>query len=149
LIPEFSSYNLLLPDPLGSGRTALVAGDSYAVPGVFEFSVAANDSAAAKVVFRWTDGVAPTFARPEVPRAAGRGQLELSWAEPKESGSGVFRYEVFLDGKPAATVQLEGLTLGTAAYVKRPKKGTHLVGVVAVDRAGNRSKLATKRFRLK
>lgn len=149
LIPEFSSYNLLLPDPLGTGRTALVAGDRYAVPGVFELSVAANDAAVAKVAFRWTDTVAPTFARPEVPRSAGRRQLEVSWAEPKESGSGVLRYEVFLNGKPAATVRLDGLTLGTAAFVKKPKKGTHLVGVVAVDRAGNRSKLATRRFRIR
>jgi hypothetical protein len=46
-------------------------------------------------------------------------------------------------------VRLDGLTLGTAAFVRKPKKGSHLVGVVAVDRAGNRSKLATKRFRLK
>ena len=149
VIPEFGSYNLLLPNPLGNGRTALQPGDRFASRGAFELAVSSADATAAKLQFRWTDTVAPGFARPTIPTPAGRGQLEVSWVEAKESGSGIVRYEVFMDGKLVTTVVLDGLTTGTAAFVKRPKKGRHLVGVVAVDRAGNRSKLATKSFVLK
>ena len=71
----------------------------------------------------------------------------MTWRDSVEAGSGVARYEVSLDDHPAVSIQqqteyglLNTLKLG---HVTR---GAHKVTIVGIDRAGNRSRPATRRF---
>jgi hypothetical protein len=68
--------------------------------------------------------------------------VEVQWGRSRDGGSVVVRYEVRLDGRAVGTTAPDnrGLTLA------KPKRGRHVVSVVAVDRAGNRSPAGSKRF---
>lgn len=143
-IPEYGAYNLLLPNPTGRGSPALQPGERFVEAGSFELTVADADSARARVRFTWTDHTAPVLRALSSPRVAGR-FLEVGWSEAAESGSGVERYEVSLDGGPPLRLQTD-LSAPTNAFVPKPPRGKHVVALVAFDRAGNRSRARSRAF---
>jgi hypothetical protein len=99
------------------------------------------------VEFEWTDTTAPKA--PVITGLAKRvragGTLEISWNDAHELGSGLSHYEVKLDKRTAVSVPVQ-FAFTPIVRVKKPAPGAHTVSIVAVDRAGNRSAAATKRF---
>jgi hypothetical protein len=95
--------------------------DRYVAHGVF--------SVTRKFQFKWLDR-----KRPSMPRARALDHAWLSWARSSDAGSGVAVYRVSLDGKLLATTTETGTALPALAH------GGHRATVVAVDRAGNRSR---------
>jgi hypothetical protein len=79
--------------------------------------------------FRWLDKRPPSM-----PRVRALDHAWLSWARSLDSGSGVAGYRVSLDGKHLVTTADRGTALPALG------DGGHRVTVVAVDRAGNRSR---------
>jgi hypothetical protein len=134
--------NVLVLDPTGSGRDAIVPGESWGEAGAFRVSVLAYEGTAVRVGFAWTDAKRPT--RPPIysPSAVVRRGVDVQWGRSRDDGSGLSKYEVRLNGRVAGTTAPDnrGLTL------PKPKRGRHVVSVVAVDRAGNRSPAGSKRF---
>jgi hypothetical protein len=63
-----------------------------------------------------------------------------------DRGSGVERYQVSLDGRAVASVPNDFRTPMQAAA--RTSRGRHVVTVVALDRAGNRSPAARRTVRV-
>ena len=78
--------------------------------------------------FRWLDG-----KRPTQPSVHGLDQTVIWWSRSRDAGSGVAIYRVTLDGKPLMDTTETRITLPEL-------QGTHRVAVVALDRAGNRSR---------
>ena len=79
--------------------------------------------------FRWLDR-----KRPTMPRVRALDHAWLSWGRSSDAGSGVAGYRVSIDGKLHATTAATGTSLPALP------PGGHRVTVVAVDRAGNRSR---------
>jgi hypothetical protein len=100
----------------------------------------------AELAFRWTDGMRP--ARPRILSARiRRGRMFVRWRRGLERGSGVATHEVFVDGRRAGRVPavrtVANLLVSTDDSVAiRVGRGRHRLRVVAVDRAGNRSRSA-------
>jgi hypothetical protein len=143
----YGQDNLLLPNPLGKGRPAIFAGETFAEPGVFQLTVLAQHGNQMDVKFEWTDTTAP---KPAVITGVARrvragGTLEISWNDAHELGSGLSHYEVKLDKRKAVSVPVQ-FAFTPIVRMKKPGVGAHAVTIVAVDRAGNRSAAATKRF---
>ncbi|MFL5980548.1 MAG: hypothetical protein ACJ74R_02420 [Gaiellaceae bacterium] len=67
-------------------------------------------------------------------RARALDHAYLSWRPSSDAGSGIAQYRVTVDGKLLATTTGTGMALPSLA------DGGHRVAVVAVDRAGNRSR---------
>lgn len=145
-IPLFGSYNLLLPDPAGRGRPALGAGEAFAEGGSFRVTVEEADGVRARLRFAWADTTAPVVPQLPAPQVAGR-FLEVGWPEAAERGSGVERYEVSLDGRPPTVLRTE-LSAPTNVFLPKPPRGRHVVALRAIDRAGNRSELRSRAFRV-
>ena len=100
---------------LGQAEQRYVARGVFSVTGEFKFT--------------WLDK-----KRPSTPRVRALDHAWLSWARSKDAGSGIAGYRVTLDGKPLPTLTDTGTALPAL------RKGGHRVTVVAVDRAGNRSR---------
>ena len=143
----FPSANLLIPDPAGRGRAALLPGVAFGERGAFELAVVSEADGRATLEFRWTDTLrpaAPAIVEPRK-RVARRAPLYVAWREPTETGSGIDRYEIRLDGRPV--VRVDGDVAGTpVVQLRTPRPGRHRVAVTAVDRAGNRGRTAGRRF---
>ena len=144
----FTTSNTLVADPAGRGRAALLAGDLFAVPGAFAVTVVSATAARARLRFVWTDKTAPRA--PENVETSGstrRGPstVEVVWDDAHDAGSGVARYEVRVDGERRRTV-VPRPGRENRASLPRLQAGRHVVTVVAVDRAGNRSVAATRRL---
>jgi hypothetical protein len=143
----FAQDNLLLPDPAGLGRPVFFAGETFEERGAFRVTVLEENGSEAKLRFAWTD-----VTRPRPPRIVGLparmrpgGTLEVGWNDAVELGSGLAAYEVSLDrAKPRRIGVQFGIT--PLARFRRPGLGSHTLSVVAVDRAGNRSAPAVRRF---
>ena len=95
--------------------------DRYVARGVF--------SVTSQFRFTWLDR-----KRPSMPRARALDHAWLSWGRSSDAGSGVALYRVSVDGTLLATTTGTGTALPTLSH------GGHRVTVVAVDRAGNRSR---------
>lgn len=147
-VNSYPNPNTILLDPAKRGRAALLAGDVLRVPGSFEVSVLAHEGRAVRARFRWTDNARP--ATPRVSRPRGRirpsGRIAVTWRAGAEKGSGLARYEIRLDGKLRATTTPLVLSDGAPVTVAAPRLGRHVVSVVAIDRAGNRSRPGTSHF---
>jgi hypothetical protein len=133
----------LLGNPAGRGRPELLPGDRFTDPRAFSLTVLRAGSSA-RLRFRWTDRTAPKTPRFTATVVSGRLQVTVD-GNPRETGSGLARYEVTLDRRT--------LSFGTNAaeepvQVGRPLPGTHVVRVVAVDRAGNRSPAGIRQVRI-
>jgi hypothetical protein len=138
-LPEAGRYpgrDLLLYDPIGRRRPALTAGETFAVRGAFALRVASTGAESAELAFRWTDRTRPA---PPLLRVLARGRrVELTWKRGLERGSGISRHDVLIDGRPLFPVaSRDRVSL-------RLSPGRHRLEVVAVDRAGNRSRAAIK-----
>jgi Gametolysin peptidase M11 len=136
--------NLLLASPGGRHRPELRHGERFWIPGIFTVGVLTASGPRARLRFSWTDAIAPTAPHFRAAIVAGRMQVTLDGA--RESGSGVARYVISLDGRTP-------LSFGNDAtdepvQVGRPLPGTHTVKVVAFDRAGNRSAPVVRRVRV-
>ena len=143
----YGQDNLLLPNPVGKGRAAIFPGETYSEPGVFELRVLGQRGNQIDFAFAWADRTAPKAPRITDParRVRAGGTLEIAWDDAHELGSGLTHYEVKLDRRAAVQVPVR---FGFTPILRRrtPDVGAHTVSVVAVDRAGNRSAGATKRF---
>jgi hypothetical protein len=151
---RFPVRNLLLRDPIGNGRSSVGDGETFRVPGAFEVRVAAMGADRAEAAFRWLDRTRPAAPRIVAPAASTRGRnVVVRWRPPREGGSGIAAYEVRLDGRLRRTVPavraLDRLLVAAEpeTVFRGVRPGLHRVTIVAVDRAGNRSAAATRRFR--
>jgi hypothetical protein len=119
---------------------AIVPGESWGEAGAFRVTVVAHEGTAMRVRFAWTDAKRPT--RPPLYSPSAVVRRTVQWGRSQDDGSGVVRYEVRLDGRAVGTTAPDNRGL----MLLKPKRGRHLVSVVAVDRAGNRSAAGSKRF---
>jgi hypothetical protein len=141
-LSNFATANSLLPNPGGRGAPVLLPGDSFAVAGTFRMTVTAHTGTAVSVHFEWTDPTAPSRPVLSVPKKARRNRaLRVTWESATDVGSGVASYDVSLDGRLVKRVPAD-FKLPTEASVRASRAGKHVVRVVAIDRAGNRSKPA-------
>lgn len=86
--------------------------------------------------FRWLDR-----KRPTMPRVRALDATVLWWTRSTDRDSGVASYRVTLDGQPLATTTQTSITLPQL-------RGAHRLAVVALDRAGNRSRPGTVLLKL-
>jgi hypothetical protein len=145
---RFPGQNLLVFDPVSRSRPAVRAGEAFSVPGAFSVRVAAAGSDAAEVEFRWLDRTRP--ARPSRLRLVRRGRKAVVlWRRGVERGSGVASHELYLDGKRVGRISAvrrigDVIVANDDRFTFAASRGRHRVAVVAVDRAGNRSRAASR-----
>ena len=147
-VSRFQPGNVLILDPVGTGVDAVVPGQTFRVKNVFELTVADHVGTHVDVRFNWTDATKP--GRPSVysPGAVlprGR-KLDIEWGRATEAGSGLDRYVISVDGTVRATIVADA---PRQVVLARPSRGVHVVSIVAVDRAGNRSRPGTVTFRVR
>ena len=134
--------NVLLLNPTGSGGDAISPGQSWGESGAFRVTVLAREGTAMPVRFQWTDEKRPTRPPLYSPPAVVRRAVDVQWGRARDDGSGVDAYRVLLDGRAVGTTTPDHRAL----TLPKPKRGRHVVSVVAIDRAGNRSPAGSKRF---
>ncbi len=137
-------YNVLVANPAKRGRPELRPGDRFVYPGVFTLTVLRAASSSVRLRFKWTDKTPP--AAPRFTSSVVSGQVQLDLEGGRETGSGVERYSISLDGRAAQRFGNDATD--EPVQVGRPLPGTHTVRVVAVDRAGNRSEAVVRRVRV-
>jgi hypothetical protein len=144
---NFSTANTLLPNPGGHGNAILLPGDTFSEPGAFRLSVTSHTGTQVAVHFEWTDRKGPSKpALSKPPAHPKRNRTFVArWEPSTDDGSGVDHYTVTLDGRVVKTVAAD-FKLPTQAGVRPTSRGSHTLGVVAVDRAGNKSRLAVAKF---
>lgn len=135
-------HNLLIADPSGHKRPELLPGDRFRYPGAFTVTVLKPTADGARLRFRWIDRTPPKA--PHVSATITDGRFRIVWDDAHETGSGISRYVVSIDGGAAARFGAD-LTQ-EPVMVGRALPGSHTVAVVAVDRAGNRSRPGVKRI---
>ena len=151
---RFPQRNLLLADPAGRGRPSVQAGETFTVPGAFSVTVSRTAPESLEVSFRFIDRTPPRRPVLAGPGPRVRGTALARWSTPHEAGSGVERYEVFVDGRLRRVVRAVAaagpffVLADRRAALGRLRAGMHTVSVVAVDRAGNRSRPGIRRFRV-
>jgi hypothetical protein len=139
-LTSLTSMNLLLPDPAARGRPELLPGDRGVVPGAFAVTFVRRSGTRAQLRFAWIDKTRPKAPRQLASTLADDGTATaISWDQAPDLGSGVDRYVVTVDGRRAAVATRESVDLSLSA-------GAHVVTIVAVDRAGNRSAPARARL---
>jgi hypothetical protein len=134
--------NLLIANPAKRGRPELRPGDKFVYPGAFTLTVLKPSAAGARLRFAWTDTVPPKA--PRVSTSIADGRLRITWEDAVETGSGVAHYDVKVDG--GAAVRFGADLTQEPIVVGRALPGAHTVRVVAVDRAGNRSRASVRRI---
>jgi hypothetical protein len=135
------------------GRNLLLAGArsaTFPVRGAFQVTLSGADGEQATLRFRWTDRTPPSRPRLSV---VARGRTVFLRFPASDSGSGVDRYELRVDGRPRATVSTVALVAQElipheARRVFRLTRGAHRIRVVAVDRAGNAGSGAVRTVRI-
>lgn len=144
---DFSVANTLLPNPGGHGNPILLPGDTFREPGAFRLSVTSHTGTQVAVHFEWTDTKSPSKpALSKPPAHPKRNRTFVArWEPSTDDGSGVDHYTVTLDGRVVRTVAAD-FKLPTQAGVRPTSRGSHMLRVVAVDRAGNKSPLAVAKF---
>jgi hypothetical protein len=151
-LSRFPVRNLLIRNPVGGRRSAIRTGERYRVPGAFEVSLAEMGPDRAVAAFRWLDRKRPARVAIIQPSAKAGSRPVVRWQSPPDRGSGIGAYEIRVDGGPARRLPaVRGLDrVLIAAPLQMPlgrlAPGPHRVVVVAVDRAGNRSAAASRRF---
>jgi ribosomal protein S18 acetylase RimI-like enzyme len=143
---RFPGRNYVIADPVQRGRPSAQAGETFAVPDTFAVEVTSATMDGAEVRFRWTDRIRPAAPRLLRPLRRGR-RLVVRWRRGVERGSGIAAHEVFLDGRhlariPAARSSAGFLVRNDDRVTLRAPRGRRRLTVVAIDRAGNRSRPA-------
>lgn len=144
----YPTPDVLLPNPRDRSLDALLPGDSFSQPGAFTLTVLRHEGTHVDLEFRWTDTKPPQPPRIASPGAVVRGSsrwLNVDWQGSSDGGSGVARYELSIDGAAGRTIPAD-FRLGDHLQVPRPRPGRHGLRMVAIDRAGNRSAVALRRF---
>jgi Gametolysin peptidase M11 len=142
-LSPYQPGDVLIMNPAGHGD-AILPGDSWGEKGAFTLTALDHVGTHVTVRFTWTDKTPPARVDIFAPvKKLQTRKLDVEWGRASESGSGIARYEVRVDGKLRATVAGDG---ARQALLPRPAKGRHTVSVVAVDRAGNRGRAATSTF---
>lgn len=136
--------NLLLGNPDGRHRPELRHGERLTIPGVFGLTVLSASGGSARLRFSWKDATAPRA--PHFTTAVVAGRLNVTLETAHETGSGVARYDITLDGRAPLSVGTDAAD--EPVQVGRPLPGTHTVKVVVFDRAGNRSAAGVRRVRV-
>jgi hypothetical protein len=145
---RYPGRNFLLYNPVGRGRPSVQPGETFSVGGAFAIRVESAGSDSAELAFRWTDRTRP--ARPRILSARiRRGRMFVRWRRGPERGSGIATHEVFVDGRrtsrvPAVRTVANLLVSADDSVAVRVGRGRHRLRVVAVDRAGNRSRSASR-----
>ena len=148
---RFPGRNLLLYDPVGRGRPAVQERETFSVRGAFAVQVLASGPDSAELGFRWTDRARP--GKPAILKTEPRrGRLSVRWRRGVERGSGIAAHEVSVDGRRVARVAAvrsvaDLLITADDRVTVRLSAGSHRVQVVAVDRAGNRSRPGVRMVR--
>ena len=70
----------------------------------------------------------------------------MTWRDSNERGSGIAEYRMSIDGGPAVSVTQSIYPELNAARIADLPRGAHTITIVAIDRAGNRSRPAIRRF---
>jgi hypothetical protein len=144
----YGGSDVLLPNTRDTSLDSLQPGDTLTEPGAFRATVLGHEGTHVDVDFRWTDTTSPTAPRVDSPGAIVRGGsrwLQVDWTGSKDAGSGVARYELWIDGGAHRVVPAD-FRVGDHVQVPRPKPGRHGLRIFAVDRAGNRSVVSLRRF---
>jgi len=136
--------NLLLANPNGRHRPELRGGERFIDPGAFTLTVVQTSDSRARLRFRWTDATKPRTPRFTAALVGGRVQVTLD--SVRERGSGLGHVDITLDRR--APLSIGGDATDAPVQIGRPLPGTHIVKVVVVDRAGNRSKPAVRYLRI-
>lgn len=143
-LSPYQPGDVLILNPVGAGGDAIRPGATFGQRGAFSLTVLDHVGMHVDVRFRWTDTTPP--AKPEIfaPVVTLRTRkLDIEWGRPAETGSGLAAYDVLLDGKRRARLAADA---PRQLVLPRPKHGKHVVSVVAVDRAGNRSRPGASAF---
>ena len=119
-----------------SGRNVLLGSvvDGFRVAGTFEVGVTASDPEGATLAFRWLDRT-----RPPRPRVRVKGRV-VEWDPVVDGGSGIARYEVHAGKRVRVVPAWRSFGRAIVQTDTRVTLTGRPVRVVAVDRAGNRSR---------
>ena len=144
---NFSTANTTLPNPGGHGNPALLPGDTFGESGAFRLTVTNHVGTQVGVHFEWTDTTSPSKPPVAKPGRVKRNRsFLLRWEPSTDTGSGLDHYVVSLDGRLVKNVAAD-FKLPTQAGVRAAARGTHTIRVVAVDRAGNKSRAGAVTFK--
>jgi hypothetical protein len=152
IAPGMSSYgdfsNALILDPVGRGRPWLQAGDHFGEAGAFRVVVLRKAGSSHRLRFAWTDTTAPKKPAIVFPGAHVRrwANTEVTWQTSVEQGSGIAEYRISVDRAPAVSITQSIYPELNAAPIAGLRRGAHTITIVAIDRAGNRSPPAIRRF---
>jgi Gametolysin peptidase M11 len=152
IAPGMSSYgglsNALILDPVGRGRPWLQPGDRFGEPGAFRIVVLRKAGSSYRLRFAWTDTKAPKRPAIVFPGAHVRrwANTAVTWQDSTEQGSGIAEYRMSIDGAPAVSITQSIYPELNAARIADLRRGAHTITIVAIDRAGNRSLPAIRRF---
>ena len=152
IAPGLSSYgglsNALILDPVGHGRPWLQAGDRFGEPGAFRVVVLGKTGSSYRLRFAWTDTTPPKRPTIVFPGAHVRrwADTAVTWRDSNERGSGIAEYRMSIDGAPSVSITQSIYPELNAARVADLGRGTHTLNIVAIDRAGNHSRPAVRRF---
>ena len=147
-----SSYgglsNALILDPVGRGRPWLQAGDRFGEAGAFRIVVLRKAGSSYRLRFAWTDTTAPKKPAIEFPGAHVRRwtNTAVTWHNSLEQGSGIAEYRISVDRAPAVSITQSIYPELNAAPIANLRRGAHTITIVAIDRAGNHSRPAIRRF---
>ncbi|HET8893358.1 MAG TPA: hypothetical protein VFM96_04615 [Gaiellaceae bacterium] len=131
-------FYLSRPDYLlaNNGHGSWIAGSQpFRIPNVLEVDVVGHVGTTVRVRLRWLDHSPPSAPVLTAPTGS-----TLSWAMPRDDGTGISGYRVSIDDVPT-----QALTQPTLDLSGLPA-GAHTVRVTAIDYAGNTSKTTTLRF---
>jgi hypothetical protein len=70
----------------------------------------------------------------------------VTWHDAAERGSGIAEYRISIDGAPAVSVTQSIYPELNAARIADLPRGGHTITIVAIGRAGNRSRPTIRRF---
>jgi hypothetical protein len=152
IAPGLSSYgglsNALILDPVGHRRPWLQAGDRFGEPGAFRIVVLGKTGSSYRLHFAWTDTTPPKRPTIVFPGAHVRrwADTAVTWRDSNERGSGIAEYRMSIDGAPSVSITQSIYPELNAARIADLRRGTHTLSIVAIDRAGNHSRPAVRRF---
>src|SRR5439155_25826882 len=135
--------DVLISNPARTGADALRPGETFSQQAAFSLTVLDHVRTHVDLRFRWTDTKPPGKPAIYSPLGIVRSKLDIEWGRAAETGSGLARYFVLLDGKRRASLPADA---SRQLLLPKPTRGRHVVAIVAVDRAGNRSRPGVSTF---
>ena len=135
----FAPRSTLIIDPTGPSRDWIAPGETYRAKDyraddIFKLRLATAGRKQGQIQFAWTDRAAPSAPYLVDAESATPSETRIDWTASIDPGSGVAYYAVQVDMQKVLRVD------ATEADFPALTPGRHMVSVVAVDRAGNRSR---------